>query len=170
LTEKRVSGERRSAKNRRNIKYSNDEEKVSINSIYHHEIGGPEYKYIKLDGRNKCVFLKGDKINLTPKEFELFELLLTDVDRVFMADEIISHLWPESNRATKSDLYQYMHLLRKKIENDPNNPQWIITVKGFGYKLNIRNATEKYQDYSDFIKEFTLNNQDELISISNYLY
>jgi len=47
-----------------------------------------------------------------------------------MTDEIIKHLWPENNRATKSDLYQYMHLLRKKIEKDPNNPQWIMTVKG----------------------------------------
>jgi len=76
-------------------------------------------------------------LNLTRKEFELFELLAKDIDRVFMTDEIINHLWPDNNRATKSDLYQYMHLLRKKIENDPNNPQWILTVKGFGYKLNM---------------------------------
>jgi DNA-binding response OmpR family regulator len=167
LTEKRSNRERRSVKNRRNFKFNNGEDKVTFNSIYHREIGNPGSKYFKLDRRSKCVFLKGDKVNLTPKEFELFELLLTDVDRVFMTDEIINHLWPESNRATKADLYQYMHLLRKKIENDPNNPQWLITVKGFGYKLNISN-TEKHQDYSEFIKEFTLNDADFPISISTY--
>ncbi|WP_051604219.1 response regulator transcription factor [Methylobacter tundripaludum] len=91
----------------------------------------------QIDQRSKSVFFNGKLLNLTRKEFELFELLAKDIDRVFMTDEIINHLWPDNNRATKSDLYQYMHLLRKKIENDPNNPQWILTVKGFGYKLNM---------------------------------
>ena len=94
----------------------------------------------QIDQRSKSVLFNGKSLNLTRKEFELFELLAQDADRVFMADEIISHLWPENSRATKSDLYQYMHLLRKKIENDPNNPQWILTVKGFGYKLNVPSA------------------------------
>lgn len=91
----------------------------------------------QIDQRSKCVLFNGKSLNLTRKEFELFELLTQDVDRVFMTDEIISHVWPENNRVTKSDLYQYMHLLRKKIENNPNKPQWILTVKGFGYKLNM---------------------------------
>ncbi|HEY8034637.1 MAG TPA: winged helix-turn-helix domain-containing protein [Methylobacter sp.] len=91
----------------------------------------------QIDQRSKCVLFKGKSLNLTRKEFELFELLTQDIDRVFLTDEIINHVWPENNRVTKSDLYQYMHLLRKKIENDPNNPQWILTVKGFGYKLNV---------------------------------
>jgi DNA-binding winged helix-turn-helix (wHTH) protein len=61
---------------------------------------------------------------------------------VLMAEEIIQHLWPGNNRATKSDLYQYMHLLRKKIEKDPDNPQWILTVKGFGYRLDVSSSAE----------------------------
>ncbi len=91
----------------------------------------------QIDQRSKTVLFNGKSLHLTRKEFDLFELLAQDVDRVFMTHEIINHLWPENNRATKSDLYQYMHLLRKKIENDPNNPQWILTMKGFGYKLNV---------------------------------
>lgn len=112
---------------------------------YRYEAGHPEFKDFRIDRRNKCVFLNGHKVELTRKEYELFELLSTDVDRIFLAEEIIDHLWPENSRATKSDLYQYMHLLRKKIEKNPNNPQWIMTVKGFGYKLNIAN-TEEYQE------------------------
>ncbi|MGZ5050919.1 MAG: winged helix-turn-helix domain-containing protein [Methylobacter sp.] len=96
----------------------------------------------QIDQRSKSVLFNGKSLNLTRKEFELFELLAQDADRVFMADEIISHLWPENSRATKSDLYQYMHLLRKKIELDPNNPRWILTVKGFGYKLNVSTANK----------------------------
>jgi DNA-binding response OmpR family regulator len=94
------------------------------------------------DQRSKCVLLNGKPLNLTRKEFDLFELLAKDVDRIFMSDEIIKHVWPDNNRVTRADLYQYMHLLRKKIETDPNNPQWILTVKGFGYKLDVTGAAE----------------------------
>jgi len=149
LTEKRKYGERRSLTERRSIELKDncDEgHKETRNRGCQHEAGIPGFKNFQIDQRNKCVFLKGHKVDLTPKEFELVELLLTDVDRIFMADEIINHLWPENKRATKSDLYQYMHLLRKKIEKDPNNPQWIVTVKGFGYKLNIGNSEEMHQE------------------------
>jgi len=95
----------------------------------------------QIDQRSKCVLLNGKSLNLTRKEFDLFELLAKDVERVFMSDEIINHVWPENNRVTKSDLYQYMHLLRKKVEIDPNNPQWILTIKGFGYKLHVEAST-----------------------------
>ena len=143
LTEERRHSERRSFIERRHVELnSNSDEgyKESRNPGYQHEDGNPGFKDFQIDRRNKCVFLKGHKVDLTPKEFELVELLSTDIDRIFMADEIIKHLWPENNRATKSDLYQYMHLLRKKIEKDSNNPQWIMTVKGFGYRLNIDNS------------------------------
>ena len=148
LTEKRMNRERRSVTGRRSIELANngdDGYNETRNPGYKHKTGNPGFKNFQIDQRNKCVLLKGHKVELTPKEFELIELLLTDVERIFMAKEIINHLWPENNRATKSDLYQYMHLLRKKIEKDPNNPQWIVTVKGFGYKLNIDNSEEMYQ-------------------------
>jgi DNA-binding response OmpR family regulator len=150
LTEKRKYVERRSLTERRRIEFNSDSDDGN-NPGYPHEAGNSGSKDFQIDQRNKCVFLKGHKVDLTPKEFELIELLLTDVDRIFMTDEIIKHLWPENNRATKSDLYQYMHLLRKKIEKDPNNPQWIMTVKGFGYKLNIGNSEEMYQGPSRFL-------------------
>jgi len=154
LTEKRRERERRSFTDRRSIQSNSngyDGYKVTRNPGYHHKAVNPVFEDFQIDHRNRCVLLKGQKIDLTPKEFELVELLSTDVDRIFMADEIIKHLWPKNNKATKSDLYQYMHLLRKKIEKDPNNPQWIMTVKGYGYKLNIGNSEEIEQGSSRFL-------------------
>ncbi len=139
-SEKRRYVERRSLTERRRIELNSngdDGYQETRNRAYQQQAGISGFKNFQIDQRNKYVLLNGHKVDLTPKEFELVELLLTDVDRIFMTDEIINHLWPENKRATKSDLYQYMHLLRKKIEKDPNNPQWIVTVKGFGYKLNI---------------------------------
>jgi DNA-binding response OmpR family regulator len=102
-----------------------------------HSIDAGSIAPFQIDHRSKCVLFNGESLHLTRKEFELFELLANDPDRVFLTDEIICHLWPKNNRASKSDLYQYMHLLRKKIESDANTPHWLLTVKGFGYKLNV---------------------------------
>lgn len=145
LIERRKCGDRRISTERRRIEYTSNCYN-GYNSSYLQEAENSGPKDFQIDQRNKCVLLKGHKVDLTPKEFELVELLSTEVDRIFKADEIIKHLWPENKRASKSDLYQYMHLLRKKIEKDPNNPKWIMNIKGFGYKLNIDNFEEIYQD------------------------
>ena len=138
--ERRANGDRRSS-SRQNSDSDNKQlvdNRLPQNNSDDYFVAGP----FQIDQRAKRVLLNGKSVDLTRKEFELFELLATDVDRVFMADEIIEHLWPSNNRATKSDLYQYMHLLRKKTEDDPNNPQWILTIKGFGYRLNVATQDE----------------------------
>ncbi|TMM41897.1 winged helix-turn-helix domain-containing protein [Colwellia ponticola] len=83
------------------------------------------------------VYLKGVNLELTTKEFKLFTLLAEAPKRVCTTEQLITNLWPNRSRANKSDLYQYMHLLRKKVERDPDNPYWIKTIKGVGYKLHI---------------------------------
>jgi DNA-binding response OmpR family regulator len=151
ITERRGNGDRRFYKDRRNHN-KNGEDKIIVNAGFQREAEKKENKDFKLDHISKCLFLSGQRISLTPKEFELIELLLTDVDRVFTTEEIITHLWPESDRATKADLYQYMHLLRRKIEKDPLNPIWILTVKGFGYKLSLGDTQVAQWTYPDFTK------------------
>lgn len=138
-TERRAANDRRLS-SRQNPASHNKQlnNKLPKNNNANCFMAGP----FQVDQRTKRVLLNGKSVDLTRKEFELFELLATDIERVFMAEEIIDHLWPANNRATKSDLYQYMHLLRKKVENDPNNPQWILTVKGFGYRLNVTTPLE----------------------------
>lgn len=77
-------------------------------------------------------------LDLSSKEFQLFRLLASNAGQVQAADAIIHELWPENSRANKSDLYQYVHLLRRKIEQDPQRPRWLVTVKGIGYRLHSR--------------------------------
>jgi len=91
----------------------------------------------EIDKDCQNIFLKGKNLDLTAKEFKLFKLLSEDPERVCTNEKLITHLWPNRKRANKSDLYQYMHLLRKKVEFDPSNPCWIITIKGVGYKFQI---------------------------------
>jgi len=90
---------------------------------------------LRIDDRAKVVTLHGKPINLSPKEYELLKLLASDPGRVFSDEEIIARLWPQGTHATSNDVKQYIHLLRSKIEDDPQHPRLILTVKGFGYKL-----------------------------------
>ena len=85
---------------------------------------------------------KGDE-NLTeklsPSEFRLLKFLLVNRGRVCEKDEIIENVWRDSKTqegVTDQALDQIIYRLRKKIEDDPNNPKFIQTVKGRGYKIN----------------------------------
>ncbi|PLW81868.1 hypothetical protein CWI75_14085 [Kineobactrum sediminis] len=96
-----------------------------------------------LDRNSRSLYLYERNLGLTTKEFELFELLASDNGRAFSTDAIVRALWPKNHRANKSDLYQYVHLLRRKVEADPCNPQWLLTVKGVGYRLNVESQSAR---------------------------
>ena len=92
---------------------------------------------ISIDERTKSVTIQGESISLSPKEFYLLVLLARDFGRVYTNEEIITELWGSDSRATGADVKQSVYQLRSKIEPDPQSPQWIQNVKGFGYKLAV---------------------------------
>ena len=92
---------------------------------------------ISIDERTKSVTIQGESISLSPKEFYLLVLLARDLGRVYTNEEIIAELWGSDSRATGADVKQSVYQLRSKIEPDPQSPQWIQNVKGFGYKLVV---------------------------------
>lgn len=97
---------------------------------------------LRIDDRAKTVTLHDRPVQLSPKEYELLKLLACDSGRVFSDGEIIARLWPTDSHATSNDVKQYIHLLRQKIEEDPQRPALILTVKGFGYRLQGEPASE----------------------------
>ncbi|MGQ9477431.1 MAG: response regulator transcription factor [Candidatus Bipolaricaulia bacterium] len=90
---------------------------------------------LTIDDKSKTVQVRGEVVHLSPKEYELLRLLASQRGKVFSDREIIDHLWPGSSFARPGDVQKYIYLLRKRIERDPQNPELILTVRGFGYKL-----------------------------------
>lgn len=89
-----------------------------------------------VDDLSKQVQLNGQRLTLTPKEYDILKLLASQPGRVFSNEEILKNVWPEGSFASSQDVKQYIYFLRRKIEQDPQNPERLVTVRGFGYKLN----------------------------------
>jgi DNA-binding winged helix-turn-helix (wHTH) protein len=111
---------------------SNDGRDREITATEGQIIAGP----LRIHLPSREVWLRGERIDLSPKEYELLRLLAGEPGRVFSSREILERVWPEAHTATTKDVKQYIYLLRKKVESDPEHPQLIVTVRGFGYKLD----------------------------------
>lgn len=90
-----------------------------------------------IDDQRKQVTIEGEIVHLAPKEYSLLKTLADQPGRVFSERELIESVWPEGGLATSSDVKRYVYLLRQKVEADPQNPKYIHTVRGFGYKLEV---------------------------------
>jgi DNA-binding response OmpR family regulator len=90
---------------------------------------------LEIDDSVKHVKVKDRTVSLSPKEYELLKLLASEPGRVFSHQEIIAAVWQNKPFITSSDVTKYIYLLREKLEDDPENPRYILTVRGFGYKL-----------------------------------
>ena len=83
------------------------------------------------------VFLQGNPVYLTKKEFDLLELLICYPGEVLSRDFICSQIWPnEEVYSWSRALDVHIRRLRKKIEPDPQNPKFIITHPGVGYRFD----------------------------------
>jgi DNA-binding response OmpR family regulator len=82
------------------------------------------------------VRLRGDLLALTPKEYRLIAFLYGRDGAVATSEEIASEVWPELDGAVSDDsITQVVARLRRKVEDDPGDPRFILTVRGFGYRL-----------------------------------
>jgi len=96
---------------------------------------------IEIDLASHRVKKGGSELSLTKKEFELLEFFLNRPGEVITRDDFLNGLWGEDVYVTHRVIDTHMAALRKKIENDANNPTYILSVRGVGYRLDT-NASE----------------------------
>ncbi len=91
---------------------------------------------LELD-RNGCrVKLNGVEIVLTATEFRLLEFLMSRPGIVFSREQLLDSVWGHDRAVTDRTVDVYILRLRQKIESDPASPQWIRSVRGFGYSFD----------------------------------
>lgn len=86
------------------------------------------------------VRLRGEQVPLSSREFEMLELLASDPGSVFTRDQILEHVWGDKEASDPNSVTVFARKIREKIEDDPSNPTYLITVWRVGYKLTDRLA------------------------------
>jgi DNA-binding response OmpR family regulator len=102
---------------------STDGERISIGDLV-------------IDKRRHEVSLSGARVDLTPLEFQILELLASEPGRAWSRNALLDQVWSTEYEGYQRNIDPHINRLRKKLEADPKNPHYVLTVRGVGYKLN----------------------------------
>ncbi|WP_193200662.1 response regulator transcription factor [Nostoc sp. MG11] len=94
-----------------------------------------KYKDITLNQKECCVWVRGQQVNLSPKEFRLLELFMSHVGQVLSREQLLDRVWGLDYIGDSRTVDVYIRWLREKLELDPKHPEYLITLRGFGYRL-----------------------------------
>ncbi|KIR02015.1 two-component response regulator [Lachnospiraceae bacterium TWA4] len=109
---------------RRSNKYSNKEKEDSKKVI-----AGE----LTLDSESRTVEISGEEVNLTAKEFDLLELLLTNPGKVYSREKLLNVVWGYEYPGDVRTVDVHVRRLREKIESNPSDPKYVHTKWGVGY-------------------------------------
>ena len=90
---------------------------------------------LRIDLLSRDVEMAGEPVQLTPKEFEILAFLAQNRGIVFSKEQIYRAVWHDEYLLDDSNIMAFIRKLRKKIEPEPDNPRYILTVWGVGYKM-----------------------------------
>ncbi len=90
---------------------------------------------LTIDPAAHIVFLGNQNIELTPREFDLLHTFALHPNKVLSVDDLLASVWGAEFMGQPQVVYVHIRWLREKIEQNPNHPKRIVTVRGVGYKL-----------------------------------
>ena len=106
----------------------------------HTEVAGEEAPIVRgrlrIDPAKREVSVGDRQVELTPKEFELLRLFASNPGRVFPRKYLLEKIWDYSYEGYDRTIDSHINRLRAKIEDNPENPQMVLTVWGIGYKFS----------------------------------
>ena len=94
---------------------------------------------IELDDREKQVKLDGEPVSLTPKEYEILKLLMSNPGRVYSPKDIYRTVWNDIPFGSENTVAVHIRHLREKLEINPADPRYLKVVWGQGYKMDKGN-------------------------------
>ncbi|HWB83269.1 MAG TPA: response regulator transcription factor [Bryobacteraceae bacterium] len=89
----------------------------------------------QLDRTARRVYLRGSELALTSTEYNLLEFFLTHTGRAYSREQLLEAVWGEQRYVTPRTVDVHVRRLRERIEEQPENPRHLTTVRGFGYRF-----------------------------------
>lgn len=112
------------------LRRSRDEKKPVFGETF-------EYEGLAINYASCAVTVNGRPIALSPTELKLLFFLSRHPGRVYSRDQILDHVWGDETFITDRTVDVHIRRLRSQIEKDVENPRYILTVRGFGYKFAV---------------------------------
>jgi two-component system, OmpR family, phosphate regulon response regulator PhoB len=95
-----------------------------------------EFGPLEIHLAEREVILQGRRVDTTAREFDLLARLASDPRRVFSRDQLLQEVWGSSpDWQDSATVTEHVRRLRRKIEEDPEKPRWLQTVRGVGYRF-----------------------------------
>lgn len=94
------------------------------------------FKELEIDIQGYNVYLAGQEVSLSAKEFDILKLLAMNPNQVFTKEQIFNQVWGFEEYGDISTVTVHIRKIREKIEQEPSDPRYIKTVWGVGYKLD----------------------------------
>jgi len=95
-----------------------------------------QFEGLKIEASKRRVVVDGEKLELTPKEFELLYLMASNPGKAFSREALLNKIWGYHYSGYEHTVNSHINRLRSKIEKDINNPKYILTSWGVGYRFN----------------------------------
>ena len=93
------------------------------------------FKGLAIDFRTYEVTVEGKKVDLGPTELKLLRFFIMHPGRVYTRDQLLDHVWGNESFVEPRTVDVHVSRLRAEIEQDKENPEYILTVRGIGYKF-----------------------------------
>jgi len=94
-----------------------------------------QFRDVELYPQECRVTVRGTEVSLSPKEFRLLELFIGSPRRVWSREQLIEQIWGPDFLGDTKTVDVHIRWLREKLEPDPSHPEYIVTVRGFGYRF-----------------------------------
>ncbi|MGA7887370.1 MAG: response regulator transcription factor [Acidobacteriaceae bacterium] len=101
------------------------------------------FEDVEIDASAMQLKVKGELTTTTATEFRLLDYLARHPGRVFSRDHLLDAVWGDARFVTPRSVDVYVRRIREKIETDPENPRYLKTVRGAGYRFEIPKAVER---------------------------
>jgi len=90
---------------------------------------------LELDLEKRSVSVRGEPLRLTPHEFDLLRVLASNEGKLLTHRTLLREVWGPAYQRESSYLHVYVSQLRRKLEEDPRRPRYVLTDPGVGYRL-----------------------------------
>ncbi len=105
-----------------------------------------QFEDVVIDAGAMQLKVRGELTTTTATEFRLLDYLARHPGRVFSRDHLLDAVWGDARFVTPRSVDVYVRRIREKIEVDPENPRYLKTVRGAGYRFELPKETPKVQE------------------------